>query len=198
MNTVWEISAGITINGVKIWNKNQLLMNKILDEITSLDHHSGKKLEKAVEKILKSNGLRYKSQPNGSQKYPDFHVWLGDKRFNIECKSSKSKKITWNQGYPKDNGVYIFSTSSKKCRGIYLFMGQDHWPEDVKKYYLEEVKFRIKADQDVHNNIAKTKFGDDLPFTYYCREMWTDRRSPIDNKRKKHKNVYNYCYKELK
>ena len=48
MNTVWEISDGITINGVKIWNKNQLLMNKILDEITSLDHHSGKKLEKAV------------------------------------------------------------------------------------------------------------------------------------------------------
>ena len=67
-------------------------------------------------------------------------------------------------------------------------MGQDHWPKDVKDYYLKEVLPIVKADQATHNKIAKDKFGDDLPFTYYCREMWPDRRSPIDNKDEKLKS----------
>ena len=197
-NCVWEVSDAIRVNGLEIWNKEQLLMKKILNELSSLDYHTGKKLEKAVEKVFKSNNLKYKPQPNGQQKYPDFHVWVGHKMFAVECKSSKSKKITWNQGWPKDNSLYVFSTSSKKCRGTYLFMGQDHWPSDVKDYYLKEVLVRVKADQATQNKIAREKFGDDLPFTYYCREMWNDRRSPIDNNEEKIKNVYDYFYKELK
>ena len=196
-NCVWEVSDTIKVNGVEIWNKNQLLMKKVLDEILSLDYHGGKKLEKAVEETLKANNIKYKSQPNGSQRFPDFHVWFGDKKFNIECKSSKGKKITWNQSYPRDNSVYIFSTSSKKCRGTYLFLGHNHWPSDVRDYYLNEVLSKVKAAQDVHNEKAKDKFGDDLPFTYYCREMWNDRRSPIDNKDEKVKRVYDHYYKEL-
>ena len=34
MDTIWEISNGIKINGVEIWNKDQLLMNNVLDEIS--------------------------------------------------------------------------------------------------------------------------------------------------------------------
>ena len=179
-------------------NKNQLLMKKILDEILSLGYYSGKKLEKAVEEILIANGVKYKSQPNGSQKFPDFHVYFNDKEFNIECKSNKGTKITWNQSYPRDNSLYVFSTSTKKYMGTHLFMGQDHWRKEVKDYFLNKVLTRVKKQQDRENKKAKSKFGDDVDLSYYCRQMWEDKKSPIDNRIEKLKNVYDYFNKELK
>ena len=182
----------------KDFNENQLLMNKVLNDIMLLDYYSGKQLEKEVEKILIKNMVKYKSQPNGSQKFPDFHVWLGNKKFNLECKSSKGKKPTWNQSYPRNNSLYIFSTSSKKYRGTYLFMGDNYWEKEVREHFIEVVLPMVKAQQLAINNAAKVKFGKDLPFTYYNREMWQDRRSPINDSKKRIQEVYDYFYKELK
>jgi hypothetical protein len=196
-NTIWDISDNIKVNGVEVWNESQTSMNQLLRDIENLGYHAGKKFEKEIEKLLRSKKIKYKAQPNGSQSYPDFHLFFGAKKLDLECKSGTTKKVTWNQGYPRDNGVYAFSTKHKACAGNYLFMGQDHWPKDVKDYFLKEVLPKVKIDQDHHNTVAKSKFGDDLPFTYYCREMWTDRRSPTENSESKKINVYEFCYKEL-
>ena len=82
--------------------------------------------ENQVEDLLKKHKLEYKSQPNGSQNSPDFYVYYNNKRYSIECKSSKGYYPVYNSGLPKPGVIYIFS--SKKYNETTIFNADDKVP----------------------------------------------------------------------
>ena len=226
-NCVWEVSDTIKINGIEVWNKNQLLMKQVLDDLGNMSYYpNGKKEhEKAVREILLSHGMveKFKGkygkgrsaltkpflekkkypkgqyfiwQPHGSQSYPDFYLFCGGVKIPLECKSSKGKGgITWNSGYPREGGIYIFADGKQDKN--YLFMGEDHWnPKQKKKWFAARGTLKARV-QELKEEFDKE--FDNTDFYLYFREMWLDRINiQTTDTDKKLKNVYDYFYKELK
>ena len=66
----------------------------------------------------------YALQPAGTQSYPDILVRDFEDRFHaIECKSSKSGRIMWNDSLPFPEGIYVFS--SQLYDRTTVFVGRD-------------------------------------------------------------------------
>ena len=85
--------------------------------------HNFEKKEKT--KHIEKDGLYYICQPNGTQKFPDF--WLVKRISNLtfildlELKSG-SNHILWNDGFPQENALYLYSC--KKDNITRLFTGK--------------------------------------------------------------------------
>lgn len=129
-----------------------------------------------VEKILVSNGfckleketyrktleikegLFFVSQPNGSQRFPDYLLFKTTKTSIIELEFELKKghgKIMWNDGFPKKDSLYLFSDTS--TGRSHLFTGA-HVSLDTRKKYLQ--------DRELIKNLNKTKSMGDFSFTY--------------------------------
>jgi hypothetical protein len=80
-----------------------------------------------------SRGIFYQKHPNGKQKFPDYRLFYKCKFINIELKSSGSKTILWNDGFPdKEDTIYIFTNT--KENSTYVFTCKSTPPEDIEKY----------------------------------------------------------------
>jgi hypothetical protein len=115
-----------------------------------------------------SEGIFYSKHPNGKQKFPDYRLFYKCNsrsiiRFiNIELKSSNSKTILWNDGFPdKEDTIYIF-TDTKEDR-TFTFTSKSTPQEDMERY-------RKQCEQIVElNRIFKEDKKDSL-FNFYTRK----------------------------
>ena len=85
--------------------------------------------ENQVENLLKKHNIKYVAQPNGSQKFPDFHLEEYD--IFLECKSIQGKTPKLNSHLPKHNIIYILA--SGKANKVNIFLGQDILSAEDKK-----------------------------------------------------------------
>ena len=75
----------------------------------------------------------YQKHPNGKQKFPDYRLFYKYKFINIELKSSGSKTILWNDGFPdKEDTIYVFTNTKKNA--TYIFTSKSTPTEDIEKY----------------------------------------------------------------
>jgi hypothetical protein len=129
----------------------KLLPKEFLEDVVRLPYkpnpQNNPHHEKQVESLLKKHKIRYKAQPNGSQKFPDFR--LLDYELNLECKSSVGYKPMWNRGLPRPDALYIITC--KKLNRTNIFFGKYVLPAKKRKKLLEnDIKWKklIQDDQD--------------------------------------------------
>jgi len=86
------------------------------------------------EKFLDdSRGIFYQKHPNGKQKFPDYRLFYKCKFINIELKSSGSKTILWNDGFPdKEDTIYVFTNTKENT--THIFTCKSTPTEDIEKY----------------------------------------------------------------
>jgi len=148
-------------------------MNEFWKEVLLLPYKSNSQdnplHEQQVREMLDKFGYEYVWQPNGSQASPDFRVTLPSGRVvDIECKSSKQAYPTYNGGLPKENVVYIFSSSKYNETTIYFA------DDVVKKRKRELIACLIEELREV---LAKYQAmpewqDDDRGFDFYIRNMF--------------------------
>jgi hypothetical protein len=67
-------------------------------------------------------------QPNGNKMFPDFLVIYNKIGLPLEIKSAESDKIMWNEGFPRQNALYIFNmqrvTTKNPLFATTYFLGQ--------------------------------------------------------------------------
>lgn len=82
-------------------DKYQEIQKEVLGKESDMDIHN--------THDFKSHFL---SNPFGSQRYPDFLVFEGERIISMEVKFSSQgqKKPVWNSGLPRPNGIYIFGS----------------------------------------------------------------------------------------
>jgi hypothetical protein len=89
--------------------------------------------EKSVDD---SREIFYEKHPNGKQKFPDYRLFYKSKFINIELKSSGSKTILWNDGFPdKEDTIYVFTNT--KENSTYVFTCKSTQAEDIEKYRIQ-------------------------------------------------------------
>jgi hypothetical protein len=146
-------------------NFKSFLLNENFSEVIKEDKNwdSIKKLEKLKFSDVYKGKFLFLYQPFGSQKTPDFIVIIDGWVIWVELKRAKSKKISWNTGYPKDNILYIFD--SEKL-GRVIFLGKDHPVYGGKE---EEYLLLLKKNKkDCERNFEGTVFN------HYPRPMLID------------------------
>jgi hypothetical protein len=126
----------------------------------NLNNH---KHEKAVCNLLdtKYKSIKYEYQPNGSQRYPDFHFiedGKGPLNQDLDLKSCKnSGKPMFNSGMPHSDGLYVFTT---KKYGNTLFFGEDILSESVRNDIMKGRKEIKKVVDRVNKRIRKNPDND--------------------------------------
>ena len=141
------------------------MITKFIEDVIKLPYRKNPQYnplhEKQVESLLKKHKIRYKAQPNGSQKFPDFR--LLDYELDLECKSSANYKPMWNRGIPRPDALYIITC--KKLNRTNIFFG---------KYVLskEEREFVKGVDKAVKAYCKKLMSGHNGVWTVYCRNAF--------------------------
>ena len=125
-----NIKISKTIRGMT--QKNSKIQTNMVIEI--LNKHNFKQLPN-IRKIPSQTGLYFVEQPNGTQKFPDFTLIskLDEKetKLDLELKVG-SKKIMWNDGFPKREAVYLFSCT--KYIDSKLYTGNIIEESDYQQY----------------------------------------------------------------
>lgn len=168
-------------------------MKQFWQEVLTLpytDNH-GSKHEKVIKSLLEKHGFTiitkkqfselYSSdwnllpekygvfQPFNSQKSPDFRVKNNGKFVDIECKSSKKEKPTYNSGLPKRGVVYVFT--SKKYNETTIYFAEDVVSDHKRKLYaqlVEDLNAVLKTYQ-----VDDAWQDDERGFDFYIRNMYT-------------------------
>ena len=78
--------------------------------------------------------------PNGSQDWCDYLVVFLGIGLPIEAKSAQVDKITWNEGYARPKGLYLFNLQSEvlRFRATTFFMGEHAVDEASRAIFLAE------------------------------------------------------------
>ena len=143
--------------------------------------------EDAVKDIFVKNGLvecqrdikreippnSFVSQPNGSQKSPDFLVRFGcDRVYKFECKSTdkNSAKPVYNSGGIKQDVIYVYSGAKYDSTTIYV--GGDVCSMEQQSL-IDELIQRQKALEIEFNNRLKAADVNKRGVSYYTRPMIT-------------------------
>lgn len=119
---------------------------------------------------------RWKAQPFGSQKPPDFMGFEAIREklfvFYVECKSSKTNKATWNCSLPVPSLHVIypfFNTTNKQlsiCSGIDLISSADY--EALKKV------MPVIREKNTTSHLS-------TDWNLYLRPMWCTNKIHPDN-----------------
>ena len=121
-----------------------------------------------------SNG-EYISQPCGENNSPDFIVKSNDRLFFIEAKSSKSPTPTYNGGLPKEQYIYVFSSS--QTNETTVFLGSDVVNE-TKRGLLNDLTDELWAVVRKYQDMPE--WADDARgFDFYMRAMYTQSGGAI-------------------
>ncbi len=165
LNSLYNLKIGL--HG----SKTQQQENTQQNLVESILINNGFALKRNINEC-ENDGLYFIIQPNGSQKYPDLQlICVIDKTshiLNMELKSGKDWKIMWNDGYPRKNTIYIF-TSTTKNKTLLLdyddLITDDEMKDVIKaKDFIREInekycvgrntsKFRISLRNNSSQNI---------------------------------------------
>ena len=184
---------------VKLINLFKNLLNHKSDDFIfainfkRISKKTGEHFEKSnfIQNMYK---IKYIYQPNGSQQYPDFILKEYKIAINIECKTSKNKKIVWNSGFPHSNVIVIYAYSKEKEKDITYFLVNDK----VENGTEEKVKEWENKQKDIVSKAFSTEFN--LPdWTFYLRAMYNDKMNYISNPKRREweKNVINFLRKSI-
>ena len=120
-----------------------------------------------------SRRRHYVRQPYGSQNYPDFLVFDGQRIVAIEVKfSAKSQgKPMWNAGLPRAGGLYVFGAYGRQ--DITFFLGRDivtiEEAQALHNFFKD-----LKAQENAFNVAMKRqRYG----FTAYSRMAFDQKRA---------------------
>jgi adenine-specific DNA-methyltransferase len=142
-------------------------MNNFIKKLKSMSYASSKNQEIQVENILKELKIDYVYQPNGTQKFPDFHI--PKLKIDLECKSSIGKIPMWNCTYPKKEALYVFSSKAEKK--TFVFFGDEIISEEISKIY-EEYSIKHKQLQNEINE-KLSKIDNKYKMKVFARNMFT-------------------------
>lgn len=102
-------------------------------------------------------GLYFIEQPFGTQNFPDFLLYHyidhnNIKTLNLELKKSNTNKIMWNDGFPQDNSIYLFSGKfnlifTKECMSNIIC---DKYETFYKKLNELKKEFKISKDEEFY------------------------------------------------
>ena len=114
-----------------------------------------KKMKKGIHRL--NDGLYFMEEPFGSQQYPDFVImkFVSGRMVHfvkLELKSGHGG-ITWNDGYPRDDCVYLYY--EKKEQRSYMFTGEFFNDHVVDHRYLKKVLTWV----DEINNVIKKHYS---------------------------------------
>lgn len=95
--------------------------NKIIDVLRELNI---KQLDKKfVKQTVLDDGIYYIHQPHGSQQSPDFFLIrrCDSQSYVLGLEAKKgSRNITWNDGYPNTDFVYLFTDTKRNTSKVFL------------------------------------------------------------------------------
>jgi hypothetical protein len=183
----------------------QFVKNKLLAFGYSDVTGSTEPLYEKILAVIKKNYITQKSIPNsynmelkkilfhqpyGSQAPPDFllvDILKDTIHFQpVEVKSGK-KAATWNNNYPKDDWIYIFSGND----GVTYFLGKNIITQDVKNIFEEYKKVRKELTASYNTRLkemgANWKLVDYFKFehtgkVHYTKdEQRTDREKDVSD-----------------
>ena len=140
--------------------------------------------ENQVEDLLIKHKLSYISQPNGPQQSPDFYVFYNDKKYSIECKSSKGTCPTYNGGLPKPDSIYIFS--SAKYNKTTIYNANDVVSDQMRTLY-EELLTEYSSVLEKYKNLPEWQ-DDPRGFDFYMRAMYTQKGGKLKTDYFEHKD----------
>lgn len=143
------------------------------------DHFHPAKIKNPLTKYRR----HYLAQPSGSQKYPDFLIFLNDRVICIEAKFSTKKQVkpVWNGGLPRQHGIYIFAA---RGRGdLTFFIGRDVISEDSAREMHKFFDDYLRTKQRQFN-VAQPK--QEYGFGVYARKAFDQTQREND------KAVINY------
>jgi DNA (cytosine-5)-methyltransferase 1 len=167
--------------------------NKLMKELgemvfsstgTSDTQMSAARHEAAVLKIIVANGFKEISdrnnlgrgryvthQPFGSQKAPDIMMTIvdewGERTLWLECKSGNNT-ITWNDGFPKINILYLFHCRKNKTNTF--FHGSDLREKNAVSIYDDMIERKDTINTELKESMS------DLGMECYLRLKWSQRR----------------------
>ena len=111
----------------------------------------------------------YVVQPFGSQDYPDFLVFHGERVVSIESKYSRAsgRKPMWNSGLPRPSGIYIFGSHGKG--DVTFFRGCDVVSPSESRKFMEFFSQQRQAQEEFNErNMRGQKYG----FVAYVRKAF--------------------------
>lgn len=134
--------------------------------IKILQNHNFKQIQN-IRKLPSQNGLYFVEQPNGTQKFPDFTLFSrfndNESKIDLELKVG-SKKIMWNDGFPKKEAIYLFSCTKYICSKLYTgFIIED----SDYKLYEDLCKLLKKINSDKKSKTHTNPFS---VFRFYVRK----------------------------
>ena len=115
-------------------------------------HEDGVKWE--LEECGFVENIDFVSQPNGKQKFPDFHILDdGNVVLELECKSATKKKPMWNRGLPKPDALYI--VCSRQLGRTTIFFGENVLPRKTFDRLMKidkDIKAQVNMINDEHDD----------------------------------------------
>lgn len=171
-------------------NEYQKLKKEVLD----------KESDVGIPNTYTSLKSHFLNNPFGSQRYPDFLVFEGEKIISVEVKfsSQNQKKPVWNSGLPRPNGIYIFG--SYKHMDATFFRGCDvlNLSEVNKLHRFFDNDLRKLQKTFNSREMEKQPYG----FQTYVRKAFDQTKTPNSdaiinfftnpNRKKLESNVLNY------
>jgi hypothetical protein len=164
-----NITLTKTVNG-KTQSNSEVQCGKVKDILETFEFKQLQITGKKLEKWLNDNpekGLYYVYQPYGSQKSPDFMlINVADKITTqyLECKSGCGK-ILWNDGYPTEDTIYIFTCT--KSNTTTFFTSDIMSPKMLKIF--KSICLQIKAIN------TETKKTADDGWCFYIRKATSQK-----------------------
>jgi hypothetical protein len=153
-------------------DKNMSKLNNFFSDCLKLPYRPNSQdnpeHENQVEELLIAHGLEYVAQPNGIQNSPDFYVYYNNKRYSIECKSSKGHYPVYNGGLPKVDAIYIFS--SKKYNKTTIYNANDILTLSKRELYNSML---MEMQQVLEKYRELDEWKDKRGFDFYIRSMYT-------------------------
>lgn len=152
VSSLFNISCDTHKENTQISSQNH---HKLFIDVLNKNGFSNMSIEKEIirsilksrnKRIGKPDGIYYIEEPFGSQQYPDFILLnIHDRTIKqlqkFELKTG-NKKIKWNDGYPRKDGMYLY-TDNKLHKSVILT--RDHLFNDDAEEVLNKYLNLIKA-----------------------------------------------------
>jgi DNA (cytosine-5)-methyltransferase 1 len=137
-------------------------MALLLENLIGIKAGSVDEQIKHVKDVFDKFGISYIEHPNGRQKFPDFIISNGKRFIEVELKSGAQTKIMWNDGFPSENVLYIYSCVKSFKTFVFTI---DDIPEfkSAKRMY-DDVKLRVNC---MNSDQRSVETG---TFTFFVRK----------------------------
>jgi hypothetical protein len=109
-------------------------------------------------------------QPNGTQRSPDFIVYINEKQYQFDLKFTKGKTFYWNDGWWKENILYIITYSIKKQTKVYIGLGQNSYDKGDDEAW-NEIRETIKQMNSIKKKTIFLKIYNRLANQYSCDQF---------------------------